>query len=214
LSLTSFLPISEIIHTLFLILENQNIFKSVQYYIPYIFLQRNKQTTLAFIHTQFRQLLIRERSLFMVPKILLTQPLKNQKFDYPISSHPWPKLQKDVRQVVTHVLYHFCDTSLIMFGLWNLLTFLQSKVSCCLRIYFLWRHHLVPTNRKMIEIATLTDSHIVLTYDCWHCFLVFNIWMSHALEMTINFYYPTFELFRFSFTQPFILTQNFVWAGF
>jgi hypothetical protein len=33
--------------------------------------------------------------------------------------------------------------------------------------------------------------------------LVFNIWVSHALEMTINFYYPTLELFCFSFTQPF-----------
>jgi hypothetical protein len=25
----------------------------------------------------------------------------------------------------------------------------------------------------------------------------------HALEMTVNFYYPTLELFCFSFTQPF-----------
>jgi hypothetical protein len=50
------------------------------------------------------------------------------------------------------------------------------------------------TNRKMIKIVTLIDLHIVLTYDCWHCFLVFNIWASHALEMTINFYYPTLTL--------------------
>jgi hypothetical protein len=59
------------------------------------------------------------------------------------------------------------------------------------------------TNRKMIKIMTLIDLHIVLTCDCWHCFLVFNISVSHALEMTINFYYPTLELFCFSFTQPF-----------
>jgi hypothetical protein len=59
------------------------------------------------------------------------------------------------------------------------------------------------TNQKMIKIVTLIDSHIVLTYECWHCFLVFNIWVSHALEMTIHFYYPTLVLFCFSFTQPF-----------
>jgi hypothetical protein len=58
-------------------------------------------------------------------------------------------------------------------------------------------------NRKMIKIVTLFDLHVVLTSDCWHCFLVFNIWVSHALEMTINFYYPTLELFCFSLTQPF-----------
>ena len=49
---------------------------------------------------------------------------------------------------------------------------------------------------------TLIDLHVVLTYYC-HCFLVFNIWASHALEMTIHFHYPTLELFCFSFTQPF-----------
>jgi hypothetical protein len=32
--------------------------------------------------------------------------------------------------------------------------------------------------------------------------LTFNIWVSHALEMTIHFYNPTLELFCFSFTQP------------
>jgi hypothetical protein len=30
-----------------------------------------------------------------------------------------------------------------------------------------------------------------------------HFWVSHALEMAINFYYPTLELFCFSFTQPF-----------
>jgi hypothetical protein len=77
--------------------------------------------------------------------------------------------------------------------------FLQCKVSCCLHMYFLWRHHLPPDNSKNDQI----DLYILLTYDCWHCFLVFNIWVSHALEMTINFYYPTLELFCFSFAQPF-----------
>jgi hypothetical protein len=65
------------------------------------------------------------------------------------------------------------------------------------------------TNRKV----TLIDSHFGFTYmyDCWHCFLFFNIWVNNALEMTINFYYPTLELFCFSFTQPFTHSQNFVY---
>jgi hypothetical protein len=53
----------------------------------------------------------------------------------------------------------------------------------------------VLTNRKMIKIATLIDLHIVLTYECWHCFLVFNIWVIHALELTIDFYYPSLSYF-------------------
>jgi hypothetical protein len=54
-----------------------------------------------------------------------------------------------------------------------------------------------------MKIVTVIDLHIILTYDCWHCFLIFNIRVIHALEMTVNFYYPTLELFCFSFTQPF-----------
>jgi hypothetical protein len=59
------------------------------------------------------------------------------------------------------------------------------------------------TNRKMIKIVTVIDLHIVSAYDCCHSFLVFNICTSHALEMTINSYDPTLELFCFSFTQHF-----------
>jgi hypothetical protein len=84
---------------------------------------------------------------------------------------------------------------------WN---FLQWKVSCCLHTSTFFGDTIcLLTNRKMIKILTLIDLHIVLTYDYWHCFLM---QYSHALEMTIHFYYPTLELF--SFTQPF--TKNFV----
>ena len=38
-------------------------------------------------------------------------------------------------------------------------------------------------------------------------FTVSNISVSHALEMTINFYYSTLELFCFSFTQPFTYSK-------
>ena len=89
---------------------------------------------------------------------------------------------------------------------------------------------------KMIKIVTLIDLHIVLTNDCWHCFSVkFNdISVNHVLEMTINFYYPTLELFCFAlcfslvfcfflffilflffiFSPNLILTQNFVYPTF
>ena len=109
------------------------------------------------------------REMFFVAKFLLTQPLKSQKLPnlkYQLKNK-YPPLAKNFTKgyhsVVTHVLYHFCDMSLIT-ACGN---FLQSKVSCCLHMYFLWRQHIcLPTNRKMIKIVTLIDSHIVLTYDC------------------------------------------------
>ena len=48
--------------------------------------------------------------------------------------------EKDTIQFVTHVLYHFCDTNLIA----ACAIHLQCKISCCLHMYFLWRHHLPP----------------------------------------------------------------------
>jgi hypothetical protein len=75
-------------------------------------------------------------------------------------------------------------------------------------MYFLWRH------QEMIKIVTLIDLHIVLTYDCWHCFLVFNIWVTHALEM-ITIIFITQPLSCFAFHLPnLLLTQNFVYQPF
>jgi hypothetical protein len=84
----------------------------------------------------------------------------------------------------------------------------HSKVSCCLHMHFLWWHHLPPGKS---ENGQDSDSdwftYCIDIYDCWHCFLVFNIWVSHypgllAFEMTIHIL-PTLELFCFLFTQPF-----------
>jgi hypothetical protein len=90
---------------------------------------------------------------------------------------------------------HICPLPLLWHefdnGLWN---FPQSKVSCCLHMYFLWRHHL---SHNKSENDQDSDSHILLTYDCWHCFSVSNISVSRALEMTINFHYPTLGCFVF-----------------
>jgi hypothetical protein len=147
--------------------------------------------------------------MFFVPKILLTQHLKD-KIWLPNLKHQlknkYPPLAKNFTKgchsVVTHVLYHFCDTSLITFGLWNLRTFLQSKASCCLHIYFLWRHDLSPNKSENHQDSDF--DWFTYCIDIWLLtlkFSVFNIWVSHALEMTIHFYYPTFELFCFSFTR-------------
>jgi hypothetical protein len=68
---------------------------------------------------------------------------KSKKFDYPTSNinlKKYPALAKtfikEYHSVVTHVLYHFYDTSLI------------TKLSCCMYMYFLWRHHLSPNKSE------------------------------------------------------------------
>jgi hypothetical protein len=148
--------------------------------------------------------------MFFVAKILLTQPLKSKKIWLPNLKYQlknkYPPLAKNFTKryhsVVTHVPCHFCMWHEFDNGLWN---FLHSKVPCCLHMYFLWRHHLSPNKSK--KIATLIDSHIVLTYDCWHYFLVSNISVSHAFEMII-----TQPLSCFVFHLPnLLLTQNFVY---
>jgi hypothetical protein len=72
------------------------------------------------------------------------------------------------------------------------------------------------TYRKTIKIVTLRiDLQIVLTYDCWHCFLVLNIWVSCFGNdnnfllpnpwVVLFFIYPTFYSLTILFTQPFSL---------
>jgi hypothetical protein len=113
--------------------------------------------------------------------------LANLKYQLKMNTHPWPKtLQKDTVQLShMHVLYHFCDMSLIT----------ACAIFCSLKFHvvctFFGETICLLTNRKMIKTVTLIDLHIVLTCDCWNCFLAFNIWVSRALEMTINFYYPS-----------------------
>ena len=50
----------------------------------------------------------------------------------------------------------------------------------------------------------------ILYWHIWLLTLPFSIQrVSHALEITINFYYPTIELFCLSFTQPLPWFQRF-----
>jgi hypothetical protein len=78
-----------------------------------------------------------------------------------------------------------------------LCNFLQSKVSCCLHMYFLWRHHLPPDKSENDQDSD--SDWFTYCIDIWllTLLLVFNIWVSHALEMTIHFYHPTLELLCF-----------------
>jgi hypothetical protein len=145
--------------------------------------------------------------MYFLVKRFLIQPLKGQKFilsnlKYQLKNKYPPvtkNFTKGYHSVVIHVLYHFCDMSLTT--AYAIFCSLKFHVVCTCT--FFGDTICLLTNRKMIKIVTLIDLNIVLTYDCWYCFLVFNIWVSHAFEMTINFYYPTLELFCFSFTQPF-----------
>ena len=133
------------------------------------------------------------KEMFFVANILLTKPLKSSNINSKINTH----------SVVTHVLYHFCDTSLTTAC--DIFCSLKFHVVCTCTFFGARDNICLPTNRKMIKIAS--GSHIVLTYDSWHCFSVSSISVSHALEMAINFHYPTLELFCFSFTQPFTYSK-------
>jgi hypothetical protein len=106
------------------------------------------------------------REMFFVAKIFLTQPLKKSKIWLPNLKYQlknkYPPLAKNFTKgwhsVVTYVLYHFCDMSLI--------TDCEMFCSLKLHIYFLWRYHLSRNKSENDQdIVTLIDSHIVLTND-------------------------------------------------
>jgi hypothetical protein len=89
----------------------------------------------------------------------LKYQLKNK---YPLLAR---NFTKGYHSVVTHVLYHFCDNSDM-----SLIT--ACAIFCSLKFHvvctctFFGDTICFLTNRKMIKIVTLIDSHIVLTYDC------------------------------------------------
>jgi hypothetical protein len=92
-------------------------------------------------------------------------------------------------------------------------TILKFKVSCCLHMYFLWRHHL-PRNKSENDQDSDSDwlidwfTYCIEIYNCWHCFLVFNIWVSrHALDHDNNFLLPNSWVVLFFIYTTF---QNFV----
>jgi hypothetical protein len=92
-------------------------------------------------------------------------------------------------------------------GLWN---FLQSKVSCCLHMYFLWKHNLFCENDQDSDsdwftycidkwLLTLLFSLQYFSGSCFgndNKFLLLNPWVVFFhlpnLLLTQNFVYPTF----------------------
>jgi hypothetical protein len=153
--------------------------------------------------------------MFSFVKILLIRPLKSlKKFTQPQIStkNKYPsvtlgrKLTKGYHSVVTPIL----TTSVT----WVMIT--ACAIFCSLKFHVFCTSvhfgdsifpHDKSENDQDIDSGWFTYS-ISLTYDCWHCFLVFNIWVRHALEMTIILYYPILELFCFSNTQPFTETYS------
>ena len=70
-------------------------------------------------------------------------------------------LTKAYNSVVTHVIYHFCDMSLITACAIFCSVTLDVVCACA----FFGDTICLLINRKMIKIVTLVDSHILLTYD-------------------------------------------------
>jgi hypothetical protein len=109
---------------------------------------------------------------------------------------------------------HICSLPLLWYKFDNCLcNFLQSKVSCCLHMYFLWRHHLPPDKSENDQDSD--SDWFTYCIDIWLMTLLFSLqYLSESYFGNDNkIYYPTLELFCFSFTQPFTLTltQNFVY---
>jgi hypothetical protein len=138
--------------------------------------------------------------------MLLIQLLKKLKYFVPNLENQlknkYPPLGKNVTEgyhsLVTHVIYHFCDTSLIT----ACAIYIQCKVSCCLHMYFLWRQHFPPD--KSENDQDNDSDWCTYCIDIRPLTLLFSLqYLSdHALEMTINLYYLIIlELFCFWFTQ-------------
>jgi hypothetical protein len=92
-----------------------------------------------------------------------------QNIFYPTLNINWkykyPPLAKNLAHVqLSHVLYHFTEFDNC------LCNFLQSKVSCCLHMYFLWRNHLPPDKSESDQ-----------DYDSDWCTYCIDIWLSTLL---------------------------------
>ena len=133
-------------------------------------------TEMASVRVQFESLgtghyfwrwVVPKKNVFLVKNVLI-QPLKSQKNVLPNLKYQlknkYPLLAKTFTKgyhsVVTHVLYHFCDMSLIT----------ACAIFCSLKFHvvctctFFGDTICLLTNREMIKIVALIDLHIVLTY--------------------------------------------------
>jgi hypothetical protein len=130
----------------------------------------------------------RKMSFFV--NILLIQPLESFKNILPNLNHQLKNkyLAKNVTKgyysVVTHVhLWHEFDNWLC-------------KVSCCLHMYFLWRHHLPPDKSENDQDSD-SDwfTYCIESIDMWLLALLFItqpvVFHLPNLLLTENFVYPT-----------------------
>jgi hypothetical protein len=134
--------------------------------------------------------------------------LPNLKYELKNKYPPLAKyFTKGYRSVVTYVLYDFCDMSLITYC--EIFCSLKFNIVCTCTFFGRYHAFVSPQIGKWsrLWLWLIHKLYWHRTGYCWHCFLVSNISVSHALEMTINFYYPTLELFCFSFTQPFTYSK-------
>jgi hypothetical protein len=130
-----------------------------------------------------------KRNVFL-EKILLIQPLK--------SPSPGQKLYKRIP-----FSCHTCPLPLLWHEFDNCLcNFPQSKVSCCLHMYFLWSTICLLRNRKMIKMVTLIHLHIVFYFKS-SCFGNDNKFLLPIPWVVLFFTYPTFYS-KFCLPNPFL----------
>jgi hypothetical protein len=150
-----------------------------------------------------KDLSVRDRSLYFCRGVAPKHQTSTIKYQL---KNKHPPLAKKLH-IRIPFSYHTCPNYPLPL-LWHefdkcLCNYLQSKVSSCLHMYFLWRHFHPDKSENDQNSDSDWFTYRILTYDCWHCFLVFYTWV--RIFVTIHFYYSTLELLLlcFSFTPPF-----------
>jgi hypothetical protein len=129
-----------------------------------------------------------------------------------MNTHPGQKFYKTIP-----FSCHSCPFSLLWHKFDNCLcNFLQSKVSCCLHMYFLWRHHL-PSDKSESDQDSDSD-WFTYCIDIWLPTLLFSLqYLSEPCSGNDNkfllpnpwvvlfFIHPTLYSLKILFTQLFSL---------
>jgi hypothetical protein len=99
-----------------------------------------------------------------------------------------------------------------------LCNFLQSIVSCCLHMYFLWKHHSPPDKSENDQHSDSWLIYSTYCIDIWLLTVLFSLqYLSESCFgndnklvlpnpwLVLFFIHPTFYSFKILFTQPFSL---------
>jgi hypothetical protein len=122
----------------------------------------------------------------------------------------YPPLAKNRLQKDTMQLSHMSFTTSVTRVCEN---FCSLEVSCCLHMYFLWKHHLFCQNDQDSDSDWFTycSDKWLLTllfiqqYFIESCFEIDNKFLLPNPWVVLFFIYPTFYLLKILFTQPFSL---------